>query len=83
MAGCLEGSRPESVVSVVECPKSAATWQPRLVHEGEWKRALERLLDTNNFPEFTGVQGEDVQRRGGIYEKVMAGSVVLALSQSF
>merc|ERR1712194_160353 len=25
-----------------------------LVSEGEWKRALERLLDTNNFPEFTG-----------------------------
>lgn len=29
------------------------TWN-QLVHEGEWKRALERLLDTNNFPEFTG-----------------------------
>eukprot|EP00443_Scrippsiella_acuminata_P114335 CAMPEP_0115683060 /NCGR_PEP_ID=MMETSP0272-20121206/58187_1 /TAXON_ID=71861 /ORGANISM="Scrippsiella trochoidea, Strain CCMP3099" /LENGTH=218 /DNA_ID=CAMNT_0003122479 /DNA_START=1 /DNA_END=654 /DNA_ORIENTATION=+ len=28
------------------------TWN-QLVHEGEWKRALERLLDTNNFPEFT------------------------------
>lgn len=26
----------------------------RLVFQGEWKRALERLLDTNNFPEFTG-----------------------------
>ncbi|CAD7926607.1 unnamed protein product [Amoebophrya sp. A120] len=25
-----------------------------LVHEEDWKRALERLLDTNNFPEFTG-----------------------------
>jgi len=25
-----------------------------LVHEDDWKRALERLLDTNNFPEFTG-----------------------------
>mmetsp|Transcript_108402 Transcript_108402/g.198583 ORF Transcript_108402/g.198583 Transcript_108402/m.198583 type:complete len:2435 (-) Transcript_108402:256-7560(-) len=29
------------------------TWN-QLVHEGDWKRALERLLDTNNFPEFTG-----------------------------
>jgi len=29
------------------------TWN-QLVHEGEWKKALERLLDTNNFPEFTG-----------------------------
>jgi len=29
------------------------TWN-QLVSEGEWKRALERLLDTNNFPEFTG-----------------------------
>jgi len=29
------------------------TWN-QLVYEGEWKRALERLLDTNNFPEFTG-----------------------------
>ena len=24
------------------------------MHENDWKRALERLLDTNNFPEFTG-----------------------------
>ena len=29
------------------------TWN-QLVHENDWKRALERLLDTNNFPEFTG-----------------------------
>merc|ERR1719230_970956 len=29
------------------------TWN-QLVHEGQWKTALERLLDTNNFPEFTG-----------------------------
>lgn len=29
------------------------TWN-QLVYEGDWKRALERLLDTNNFPEFTG-----------------------------
>src|ERR1700677_1216362 len=26
----------------------------QLVYEGKWKLALERLLDTNNFPEFTG-----------------------------
>lgn len=25
-----------------------------LVHKGRWKEALERLLKTNNFPEFTG-----------------------------
>lgn len=25
-----------------------------LVHENKWKEALERLLQTNNFPEFTG-----------------------------
>lgn len=25
-----------------------------LVYENEWKKALERLLDTNNFPEITG-----------------------------
>jgi len=25
-----------------------------LVYEGNWKQAIERLLDTNNFPEFTG-----------------------------
>ena len=24
------------------------------MHQNDWKRALERLLDTNNFPEFTG-----------------------------
>jgi len=29
------------------------TWNA-LVHADDWKRALERLLDTNNFPEFTG-----------------------------
>ena len=26
----------------------------QLVYEGKWKTALDRLLDTNNFPEFTG-----------------------------
>ncbi|EEQ99949.1 conserved hypothetical protein, partial [Perkinsus marinus ATCC 50983] len=26
----------------------------QLVYEGQWKLALDRLLDTNNFPEFTG-----------------------------
>jgi glutamate synthase (NADPH/NADH) len=25
-----------------------------LVHEGRWREALDRLLETNNFPEFTG-----------------------------
>ena len=25
-----------------------------LVHQGRWKEALYRLLETNNFPEFTG-----------------------------
>ena len=25
------------------------------MHQNDWKRALERLLDTNNFPEFTGL----------------------------
>ncbi|CEM18299.1 unnamed protein product [Vitrella brassicaformis CCMP3155] len=29
------------------------TWNA-LTYEGNWKQALERLLDTNNFPEFTG-----------------------------
>lgn len=29
------------------------TWNS-LVYDGQWKLALERLLDTNNFPEFTG-----------------------------
>ena len=24
------------------------------MHKGDWKQALERLLETNNFPEFTG-----------------------------
>jgi NAD(P)H-dependent glutamate synthase small subunit len=37
------------------CPLSnrIPTWN-ELVHQNDWKRALERLLDTNNFPEFTG-----------------------------
>lgn len=25
-----------------------------LVHQGRWREALDRLLETNNFPEFTG-----------------------------
>lgn len=25
-----------------------------LVHKGDWRMALDRLLETNNFPEFTG-----------------------------
>lgn len=25
-----------------------------LVHKGKWRDALDRLLETNNFPEFTG-----------------------------
>jgi NADPH-dependent glutamate synthase beta subunit-like oxidoreductase len=25
-----------------------------LVHKGRWREALDRLLETNNFPEFTG-----------------------------
>ena len=25
-----------------------------LVHQGDWRGALDRLLETNNFPEFTG-----------------------------
>jgi NADPH-dependent glutamate synthase beta subunit-like oxidoreductase len=25
-----------------------------LVHKGKWHEALDRLLETNNFPEFTG-----------------------------
>ena len=28
-----------------------------LVHQGRWQEALTRLLETNNFPEFTGVCG--------------------------
>jgi hypothetical protein len=24
------------------------------VHKGRWREALDRLLETNNFPEFTG-----------------------------
>eukprot|EP00397_Hematodinium_sp_SG-2012_P000168 GEMP01000168.1.p1 GENE.GEMP01000168.1~~GEMP01000168.1.p1 ORF type:complete len:2460 (+),score=682.77 GEMP01000168.1:153-7532(+) len=37
------------------CPLSnrIPTWNS-LVHDNDWKMALERLLDTNNFPEFTG-----------------------------
>lgn len=26
----------------------------KLVHEGRWREALDRLLETNDFPEFTG-----------------------------
>lgn len=27
-----------------------------LVHQGRWQEAAERLLETNNFPEFTGTR---------------------------
>ena len=41
--------------SVVGCPvhNLIPEWND-LVYRGRWKEALERLLATNNFPEFTG-----------------------------
>ena len=28
--------------------------ETELVHRGEWRKALDALMSTNNFPEFTG-----------------------------
>lgn len=44
-------------ISNVSCMSSAGNKIPEfndLVHKGRWREALDRLLETNNFPEFTG-----------------------------
>ena len=44
-------------VRVCACVNPAGNKIPEfndLVHKGRWREALDRLLETNNFPEFTG-----------------------------
>ena len=53
---CLSGSAEHKVaVLIVGCPLGnlIPEWND-LVHKGRWQEALYRLLQTNNFPEFTG-----------------------------
>lgn len=53
-ARCMECGTP-FCMSQTGCPlgNRIPEWN-RLVHEGRWREALDRLLQTNNFPEFTG-----------------------------
>ena len=50
-----DGRRPLRCGAGAGCPlgNKIPEWN-NLVHQGRWKEALYRLLETNNFPEFTG-----------------------------
>ena len=54
-ARCMDCGTPFCHQTESGCPLSnkIPEWN-ELVHRGEWKAALFRLLETNNFPEFTG-----------------------------
>jgi len=54
-ARCMDCGVPFCHQTKTGCPLSnkIPEWN-NLVYEGRWKEALERLLETNNFPEFTG-----------------------------
>jgi len=54
-ARCMECGTPFCHQVSSGCPlgNKIPEWND-LVHKGRWQEALERLLETNNFPEFTG-----------------------------
>lgn len=54
-ARCMECGTPFCHQSHSGCPlgNKIPEWND-LVHKGRWHEALDRLLETNNFPEFTG-----------------------------
>lgn len=54
-ARCMECGTPFCHQNSTGCPlgNKIPEWND-LVHKGRWKEALNRLLETNNFPEFTG-----------------------------
>lgn len=54
-ARCMECGTPFCHQTNTGCPlgNKIPEWND-LVHKGRWRDALDRLLETNNFPEFTG-----------------------------
>jgi len=54
-ARCMDCGVPFCHQETTGCPlgNKIPEWND-LVYQGKWKEALERLLETNNFPEFTG-----------------------------
>ncbi|CAM6092721.1 unnamed protein product [Calypogeia fissa] len=54
-ARCMDCGTPFCQQETSGCPlgNKIPEWND-LVHKGRWREALERLLETNNFPEFTG-----------------------------
>jgi len=54
-ARCMECGTPFCHQTATGCPLSNRIPEfNELVHQGDWRGALDRLLETNNFPEFTG-----------------------------
>ncbi|GFR49656.1 hypothetical protein Agub_g11798 [Astrephomene gubernaculifera] len=54
-ARCMECGTPFCHTSSTGCPLGNKIPEFNdLVHKGRWREALDRLLETNNFPEFTG-----------------------------
>ncbi|KAI7845826.1 hypothetical protein COHA_000736 [Chlorella ohadii] len=54
-ARCMNCGTPYCLNKTTGCPLGnlIPEWNA-LVHQGRWEEALHRLLETNNFPEFTG-----------------------------
>ncbi|KAL4421584.1 hypothetical protein ABPG75_010875, partial [Micractinium tetrahymenae] len=54
-ARCMNCGTPYCLNKATGCPLGnlIPEWNA-LVHQGRWEEALNRLLETNNFPEFTG-----------------------------
>eukprot|EP00245_Coleochaete_scutata_P001682 TRINITY_DN12105_c0_g1_i1.p1 TRINITY_DN12105_c0_g1~~TRINITY_DN12105_c0_g1_i1.p1 ORF type:complete len:2269 (+),score=508.94 TRINITY_DN12105_c0_g1_i1:124-6930(+) len=54
-ARCMDCGVPFCHQDKTGCPlgNKIPEWN-ELVHQGRWREALDRLLETNNFPEFTG-----------------------------
>lgn len=54
-ARCMDCGTPFCHQKATGCPlgNKIPEWN-ELVHQGRWREALDRLHETNNFPEFTG-----------------------------
>eukprot|EP00798_Chlamydomonas_sp_ICE-L_P026060 gene26060-11762_t len=54
-ARCMDCGTPFCQTNATGCPLGNKIPEfNELVHKGRWQEALDRLLETNNFPEFTG-----------------------------
>jgi NADPH-dependent glutamate synthase beta subunit-like oxidoreductase len=63
-ARCMDCGVPFCHQDTTGCPlgNKIPEWN-ELVHRGQWREALDRLLSTNNFPEFTGCVRETERGR--------------------